>query len=172
MEETQHEKNVFGFLQSTLYFLIILDVYTHCFSFFQPNTPIISRLNEVLYKLPFISNVIISHATVLAMVIVIAAATRSKKDINFSAGKHFLFPLLIGLLTFGGSINILKMHFSSYTLDGVLYGCTYIMGTMFIHVAISNISKKISSGLGKDRWNRDQESFAQNTKLTTAEFDI
>jgi hypothetical protein len=172
MEETQHQKNVFGFLQSAIYFFILLDVYTECFSIVKSANPIIQRLDETLYKIPVLTNPVISHSIVLIMVFVVAAATKSRKDLNFKISKHFFFPIVTGLIVFYSSIKLLTLRINNPVSEAVFYGSTYIIGTMFIHVAISNISKKIFSGLGKDRWNSEQESFAQNTKRVDSEYSF
>lgn len=169
MEETQQQKNVFGFIQSAIYFFIILEAYTQCFSFSQSPGPIVQRLNATLYNMPVLTNALTNHLIVLGMTIIVAAAARSKKDLNFKAGKHFFFPIIAGLLIFFLSIKVLTFQIHNHNLEGIIYLITYLIGTLFIHSAISNISKIISSGMGGDRWNREQESFAQNTKQVIAE---
>ncbi|MGI8638027.1 MAG: type IV secretory system conjugative DNA transfer family protein [Segetibacter sp.] len=174
MEDTQQQKSVFGLVQSAIYFFIILDVYTECFSFAQRSGVIIQRLNNTLYKMPILTDPVTSHLAVLGMTAIVAAAARSKKDIHFKASKHFIFPIIAGLITFFLSVKVLSFEIHDHIKEGIIYGTTYIIGTLFIHSAISNISKIITSGLGRDRWNRDQESFAQNTKLieTESNFNI
>lgn len=169
MEETQQQKNVFGLVQSAIYFFILLDVYTECFSFAQTPGVIVQRLNDTLYRMPVLTNPQMSHLIVLGMTVIVAAAAKSKKDINFKAAKHFIFPLLAGLVMFFISIKVLSLGIQNHITEGIAYGIIYLVGTLFIHSAISNVSKIITSGLGKDRWNRDQESFAQNTKLVETE---
>lgn len=169
MEETQQQRSVFNFFQSFIYFFILLEVYVQCFSFLYNHNPIEQRINEALYKFPVLTSPTYSHIVVFIMVFILGAATRSKKNIDFNASKHFLLPFLLGLIIFVLSLRILLLPFDSYQLKGALYGSAFLLGTLLLHMAISNVSKKIASGLGKDRWNREQESFAQNKKLVTSE---
>jgi hypothetical protein len=171
MEETPHHQNIFGFFQSLIYSLIALDIYTQCFSFLYTK-PWQQRINETLYKTPFLVNGVYSHLTVFFLICFVAAATKSKKDLEFKASTHFVAPFLPGVLLFLTSLFVLTLPASSHTFKAVLYGSTYTIGAVLLHISISNVSKKIYSGLGRDRWNSEQESFSQNTKLVKTEYSF
>jgi hypothetical protein len=169
MEETQHQKSFFGFAQLLIYLFISVDVYTQCLSF-QYTSPIALKLNDVLYKIPVFNNAVNSHITVLIMIVFIAGLTQSKKDLKFNIHKHFTYSFVFGLLLFISSVLLLTMTDQSLRLFA--YGFTYFSGAVLLHVAISNLSKKIFTNVKEDIWNIEQESFPQNQTLVETDFSF
>jgi len=169
MEETQHQKSFFGFAQLLIYLFISVDVYTQCLSF-RYTSPIALKLNDVLYRIPVINNAVNSHITVLFMIVFIAGLTQSKKDLKFNIHKHFTYSFVFGLLLFISSVLLLTITDQSLRLFA--YGFTYFSGAVLLHVAISNLSKKIFTNLKEDIWNIEQESFPQNQTLVETDFSF
>lgn len=173
MQENNYHKNIFSFFQTLIYFLVLLDIYIQCLtSYF--TAPWQLRINEALGRLPLFTNPLYSHVIVFMVIFLVAAATKAQKEIEYKAAKHFFYPFFIGLLLYAASILVLGIKSSIPHANEALYGFTYIIGAMFLHVSLGNISKKIFSAVGKDRWNIEQESFAQNTKLvqTSTSFNL
>src|SRR4051794_33871288 len=169
MEETQHQKSFFSLAQLLIYLFISVDVYTHCLSF-RYTSPIALKLNDVLYRIPVINNAVNSHITVLFMIVFIAGLTQSKKDLKFNIHKHFTYSFVFGLLLFISSVLLLTITDQSLRLFA--YGFTYFSGAVLLHVAISNLSKKIFTNIKEDIWNIEQESFPQNQTLVETDFSF
>ncbi|OLY95702.1 type IV secretory system conjugative DNA transfer family protein [Cnuella takakiae] len=164
MQETNHHRSVFALFQNLLYFFILLDIYTQFFSI-RVSNPLLWRINELLYRWPVLTNVLYSHITAFAIILLVSFATKARKDVDYKASTQFFIPFVMGLLLFVGSLWVIRMRMDNPNLKAILYGTSYLVGAVLLHVAFSNVSKKIFSSLGKDRWNVEGESFAQNTQL-------
>lgn len=164
MQETNHHRSVFALFQNLLYFFILLDIYVQFFSF-QVSNPLLWRLNEMLYRWPVLTNALYSHITAFVIILLVSLATRARKDVDYKAATQFFIPFILGILLFLGSLLLVRMRMDTPNLKAILYGASYLVGSVLLHVALSNVSKKIFSTLGKDRWNVEGESFLQNTRL-------
>src|SRR5579859_239110 len=120
MEETPQQKSIFGFFQMMNYVFIAIDIYTQCLSFLNSGKPVVARLNNVLYKIPFFCNVIYSHITLFIILSIIAILTQSKKDMQFDIHKHFTYFFCFGFLLFVASIFAVMIH--GHRLRVVAYG--------------------------------------------------
>ena len=169
MEETQQQKSFFSLAQLLIYLFISVDIYTQCLSS-QYTSPIALKLNNVLYRIPVFNNAVNSHITVLLMIVFIAGLTQSKKDLKFNIHKHFTYSFVFGLLLFVSSVLFLTTTDSMFKL--LAYGVTYFSGAILLHVAISNLSKKIFTNVKEDIWNIEQESFPQNQTLVETDFSF
>lgn len=163
MEESQHHKQIFGFFQIFIYFYIFIDIYVQCFSIGLNQNAFFNRLNSVLWQWPAFTNVIVSHVVVFFMIVLLGGLALSRKSINFDIHKHFTYRFIIGGCLFVLSIFLLPLFGGHLQL--FLYASTYIMGALFLHIAIANLSKRIFNNLKKDIWNTGEESFQQNQKL-------
>lgn len=167
MEDKKHNENFFGLLQTLIYILILVNVYFTCI--YQPSTNmVVLKLVYSVSKLGVFTGVIANHLLVSGLILVVAFATRSKKDIEYQFKKHFSIPFFIGLCLFFASF--LGLHIEDTMLQSILYGLTYIIGSVLLHTSLSNLSKILGIGLKKDVWNEEQQSFAQNKELVKADY--
>lgn len=169
MEETQHQKSFFNLVQIFIYLYVTIDIYAQCLSY-RYNNPVALKLNSVLYKIPVLNNAVYSHITVFLIVLVVAGLTQSRKNLKFDIHKHFTYSFVFGLLLFVGSILVLTV--ANPTAKLVLYSVSYFVGTILLHVAISNLSKKIFANVKDDIWNVEQESFPQNQSLIVNDYSF
>jgi hypothetical protein len=119
-------------------------------------------------KLGVFTSVSVNHFLVAGLILVVAFATKAKKDIEYQLKKHFAIPFLIGLCLFFASF--LGLYIVDIVLQAIVYALTYIVGSVLLHTSLSNLSKILSIGLKKDVWNEEQQSFAQNTELIKADY--
>jgi hypothetical protein len=111
------------------------------------------------------------------LIIIVAIGTKSRKDIELHPGKHILFPLALGFLTFFGALFF--YHYSTDTIiyktinlfDGLYVISSYI-GAILIHIALDNVSKRIKSNLLKDKFNIENESFEQSRKPIRTDWSV
>lgn len=148
--------------QSLIYFYIVLDTYIEVFSIeLGKKKEFIAKINAVLYKLFFLSNPVYTHLFVFMLILIVSFATFSKKEIKYNWTKHFTVPIVIGTIFY-----ILSL----YTIDNdmgmplVTYSLPFVLGAVLLHVAFSNLSKKVWTKKD-DIWNFEEESFPQNEKL-------
>ena len=169
MEETHQQKSFFNLVQISIYLYISIDIYTQCLSYKYKN-PLALRLNSVLYKIPILNNAVYSHITVFMVILVLAGLTQSKKNLKFDIHRHFTYSFVFGLLLFIGSVLLLTV--TGQTAKLVSYSVSYFVGAVLLHVAISNLSKKILANIKEDIWNVEQESFQQNQSLIVNDYSF
>ena len=113
-------------------------------------------------------NLVYSKVVTFLLVCITCVGTRNKKHLEFDARKQVLYPLVSGVLLLILSVWIFgyAMDTRLYTLrlNTILYMVTTIIGTVFVHIALDNISKFLKEGLMKDRFNFENESFEQCQK--------
>lgn len=179
MEETKEQKSLYRLLQFAIYLSVLLEIYLFLFAkeLLAPQYVLVINLTYKILSLPIYSSPITSKLFTLSLVALVAIGTLSRKKVDLSPQKHILYPLIFGTLLLSISIWVYyKIHstgslFGFPTID-IIYAICSIVGTLLLHVALSNISKIIHSNLGKDRWNIEQESFAQQTKASISPYSV
>ena len=102
--------------------------------------------------------------------------TLAKKKKDLDPKNHIVYPLSLGLLLFFGSIIYMgrasPLVFPYTTWFDLFYVICSLLGALMISVAMDNISKIIKSGLGKDKWNTEAESFRQPVKCIATPYSV
>lgn len=168
IEEKEENKKLFALLQAVVYFTIVLEVLIYLYG----NAPFWGRSGVLLAKFQkflIYRDIIYSKLFTLFLIMLVAIGAKSKKDIHLDPKKQIILPLAIGFLLFFGSIFFYVYNFVPLdkwvTLSDALYIAFSFVGAVLIHMSLDNVSKRIKSNLGKDKWNVENESFAQNEEL-------
>ncbi|WP_158826936.1 TraM recognition domain-containing protein [Mucilaginibacter lacusdianchii] len=171
MEESKEQQSQHRFLQAAIYLSLTLELFCfivgpHLFESqtYQGLAFFLNRLARLkIYQAPLYSKLF-----TLVLICLVSVGTLSKKQKDFNPRTSIAYPLLTGIVLFFGGLWYYGRHgmpviylFSWYDIG---YSFTALIGTVFIHVAMDNVSKMISARLGKDRWNTEEESFMQRTK--------
>ena len=72
MEESQHLKKIYGMLEMIIYFYIFLDVYINTLSLNYNGYKLVARINSKLWQLPIFTNILLSHAVLLGIILAVA----------------------------------------------------------------------------------------------------
>jgi hypothetical protein len=175
MEETRDQQKLHGFLQCAIYLSIALEA---CI-FIYKQAPFWGFFYEPLEKLSHVAiyqHIIYSKLATFLLICLVSVGTVAKKEIDLDPKKHIVYPLALGLLLFFGSILYLgrasAVAFSWTTWFDLLYLVCSFFGALLTSVAMDNISKIIRSGLGKDKWNVEGESFMQHTKAVVTPYSV
>lgn len=99
------------------------------------------------------------------LLVPVAAASTARKEINFDIYRHFWFPFVPGLTLFVASLYIPALHYFDHDPKIYLYTALWLVGTILLHTAITNLTKLIFYKLKDDIWNNEEESFEQNSTL-------
>lgn len=170
MEETREQQKLHGFMQCGIYLSIALKATV----FIYLKAPFWGFFGKALFKL---SHVIIYHSLVysklatLLLVCLVSIGTLAKKKTDLDPKNHIVYPLAAGLLLFFGSLVFynrqsgLVLPYTSWC--NFLYMLCSFIGALVTSLAMDNVSKLIRSGLGKDIWNVEGESFMQAEKRIT-----
>ena len=163
MEESQHLKKIYGMFEMTIYLYLFLDVYINTLSLNYNQSKFAIKINSKLWRIPVFTDVILSHAVLLGIIIIVALGANARKNLEYDFYRHFFYPFLIGSILYGSSLIVVQKY------DGwtqvAFYGLTYLLGAVILHVSIANLTKRIKTKLKKDLWNVQEESFLQNTEL-------
>lgn len=175
MEETRDQQKLHGFLQCGIYVMVALEAAI----FIYIRAPIWGIFQILLYKiaiLPIYHSVWYSKLSILGLICLVSIGTLAKKEKDLDPKNHIVYPLSLGLLFFFGSLWFFarpsKLIFSYTTWCDIAYMATSFLGALLISIAMDNVSKIIKSGLGKDVWNVEGESFMQPTELISTPFSV
>jgi hypothetical protein len=164
MEETREQQKLHGFLQCSIYGTVILEAVLYLYlkapfwGFFVKPLILISHI-------PIYRELFYSKLFTLTLICLVSIGTLSKKKIDLDPKKHILYPLTLGLLLLFGSMWFYNrpsgIVLPYTTWFNLAYMICSVLGALVTSLAMDNVSKMIRSGLGKDKWNVEQESFMQ-----------
>ncbi len=178
MQEQQHQIKIYGFLQKTVYAVVALD----CASLFYLNAdvPVVSNLLKNFSKLSFIYPPINAKIATLILIGLVAVGTnaRKKKDLNIAT--EIVIPMLLGLVLIFSSLiwqddagnTNLPQIFPGFNIYQVSYALLSFLGAVILQMGADSISKLMQQKMGKDRWNIEEESFAQNQELVQTDTSV
>lgn len=168
MEESRELKQLFTFLQGAVYASLVLEVlmYVHFPNLPAPMILILQRLGQfAIYQ-----DIYFSKATTLLLIVVVSIGSRPKKSLALKMLKQIVTPLLLGLLLIFGSVYFLDLSavpflFDVFSVYDAVYIVSSFIGAILVHLALDNVSKQVKSGLMRDRFNIENESFEQERRL-------
>ncbi|MGY3055513.1 hypothetical protein ACVWYG_003734 [Pedobacter sp. UYEF25] len=175
MEETKEIQKLHGFLQSAIYMMVIFEFII----FVYINAPFWGVFVHALYrveKIPIYNSLMVSKLCTLTLICLVSIGTLAKKKLDLDPKTQIVYPLCIGLILFFGSIYFYNKQ-SSYVFKytswfNLCYMLCSFFGALVVSVAMDNVSKLIRSGLGKDKWNVEGESFMQQTKKIVTPYSV
>ena len=175
MEETRDQQKLHGFLQCGIYVSIALEASI----FIYKQAPFWGFFHVPLEKLSHLAmyqQLISSKLATFLLICLVSVGTMAKKKVDLDPKKHIGYPLALGLLLFFGSIIYCNRPsaeaFAFTSWFNLLYmGCS-LAGAVLTSLAMDNISKIIRSGLGKDKWNVEAESFMQAVKPVITPYSV
>lgn len=166
MEESKEQQKIHTLFRSVVYISVILEILVYVqFPFSHHIDFIISRIG----KWAIYDNLVYSKLATLLLLLITCIGTRAKKNINYNVSRMITIPFITGLILLIISVwlYIHVVNFKLFTIPAtwVLYIIFSLVGIICVNVALDNISKILKSNLMKDKWNFENESFEQETKL-------
>lgn len=171
MEEQKEHQKLYGFLQMSVYFFVLLDISINVYlqtGLFGPFSIPLERLGGTV----LFSDHLHTKLFTLLTVCLVGIGTLARKNLEADPKKHVAIPLAIGLVLLFSSIFFLNQSeanpgdpiLPNTDTNQLVYVVFSFFGTLLTLTAVDNISKFIRSGFGKDKWNVEAESFMQDTK--------
>ena len=175
MEESRELKQLFTFLQGAVYGSIVLEIVM--FMDIQGLPTTIIMIIQKLGNIEIYHDIYYSKILTLVLIVIVSIGSRPKKSIELKPLQQIVIPLLTGLGLFFGSIFLLIQESQTTILYGltsldILYISSSFAGAILIHIALDNVSKQVKSGLMKDRFNIENESFDQEHKKAQNPYSI
>ena len=180
MEETKELQNVYKIFRTLIYVTLLIEffVYTMPYQTLASMGTLMLDFHDRLAQFAIYrhGNLIYSKLVTLFLVIITCIGTRNKKHIEFDAQKMVYFPLAVGLALVVLSVWVygwnMTARFYAVRANIWIYMLASIFGTLFVHTALDNISKHLKTGLMKDRFNFENESFEQNEKRIDNKYSV
>ena len=178
MQEQQHQIKIYGFLQKAVYAVVALD----CASLFylDADIPVVSNLLKNFSKMSFFYPLINAKFATLILIGLVAVGTKAKKKKDLNIATEIVIPMILGLLMIFSSLvwqneagnSKLPKIFPALNLYQVIYAVLSFLGAVILQMGADAISKLMQQKMGKDRWNVEEESFAQNQELVETDTSI
>ena len=178
MQEQQHQIKIYGFLQKAVYAVVALD----CASLFylDADIPIVSNLLKNFSQMSFFYPPINAKFATLILIGLVAVGTKAKKKKDLNIATEIVIPMILGLLMIFSSLvwqneagnSKLPKIFPALNLYQVIYAVLSFLGAVILQMGADAISKLMQQKMGKDRWNVEEESFAQNQELVETDTSI
>ena len=178
MEESKELQGTYTLFRAVIYVTLLLEFFMYAFN---PEDldflgGIITGLHRQLQHLSVYQFLPYSKLVTLIMVIITCIGTKNKKQIEYDAKKMVIWPISSGLLMVLLSVGIYYWDwpFKIGILSGNIwvYMLLSIAGTVLTQVALDNISKYFRSGMLKDRFNLENESFEQSTECVCNSYSV
>lgn len=164
MEETREQQKLHGFLQCGIYLSVALEAAVFIY-LRAPFWGIFRLPLERIARLPIYDQLVYSKMLTFGLICLVSIGTMAKKKTDLDPKLHIVYPLCLGLMLFFGAMAAQGRSagkvFAYTNWYDVLYMASSLIGALLCSVAMDNISKVIRSGLGKDKWNSEAESFMQ-----------
>jgi hypothetical protein len=169
--ESPELKKMHEFLRAFVYFLVFLEIVIFINYDFGNNLNSILKGFSSLY-----SNIYYSKFFILAILIFTCIGSRARKKIESKPFTDIALPVAFGLLLFFGSVffvpdKSLKTIHAFHIFD-YIFIVFCLAGALLLNIGFDNISKLIQHNLMKDRFNIENESFKQTTKLIETEYSV
>jgi len=167
MQEQQHQIKIYGFIQKMVYTVVVMDCLT---LFFQDaKIFVLSDLLRNFGKMGIFFPPINAKISTIILITLVAIGTKAKKKRDLNVTKEIILPIILGLLMIIGSLAFVK-EASIHTLlkinpYQVGYALLSLVGAVITQMGADSISKYMQQKMGQDRWNVEEESFAQNQEL-------
>lgn len=178
MQEQQHQIKIYGFFQKLVYAVVAMECIT--LFFLHANVPVLSKLLEGFAKMGIFSPPINAKISTLILIAIVAAGTKAKKKQDLNIVKSIILPIIFGVGMMVGSLFLIPFPDDKSTpniLPGmnvfqIGYALLSLLGAMIAQMGADSISKYMQQKMGKDRWNVEEESFAQNTELAETDTSV
>ena len=181
MEQKRHLEKLHGLIQFMVYGMVFLEIflfiYSHKLLLEEGTGSQLVPLVDKLMNLPIYQNLLYSKLAILLVLFLAAIGTLSKKELHLNPKKQIVFPLILGFILFFGSLYFYSLETSSIILPytswpDLAFGISSLLGAVLIHTSLDNVSKLIKSGLGKDEWNIEGESFMQEKEKINTPYSV
>jgi len=173
MEESKEQQATHRFLQFGIYLSVGIDILMFIYAEKIIGHPLSERYGfshflERMARIVIYHDPLNSKLFTLILICLVSIGTLSRKEKDLNPKNAIVYPLVAGILFLPlclwcyGKQGIFPLPYTSWYDLG--YIVSSIVSTLLLHIALDNVSKIISSKLGKDRWNVEEESFMQPTK--------
>ncbi|WP_026956657.1 type IV secretory system conjugative DNA transfer family protein [Algoriphagus vanfongensis] len=181
MNERRELKSLHGTFQFVVYLMVFMDILMFVYA---PQLTVLDGIGKYFFPLfekllnfKIYQNVLLGKIAILVAIALSAIGTAAKKNLDLNPRSQIVFPITLGFILFFGSVYIYTLEdsflvFDLTSMESLGYILSTLIGSVLIHTSLDNVSKMIKSGLGKDEWNIEGESFLQDKKKLENPFSV
>jgi hypothetical protein len=172
-ENEQALRKIIDFTRLLSIAILIIHFYLSCYPAFQIlglTKPFLNHILLPLSKMVVFAKVLYAKLAALIFLMVSLVGSKGKKDESIKASRIFIY-CIIGLTLYFVSTLFLTIHYSATTI-AVLYIGVTVVGYMLLLSGVSLLFRMIKLNLGKDIFNKENESFPQEERFLENEYSI
>ena len=173
MDETKEQQQIYSFMQTLVYFLLVMEVVVFCSL---PSLGPLDTFLERIRTLGVYQSIFYSKLAILFLQMLVSIGARPQKQVEFNPYVQVGLPIAVGLVFFWGSCFFVLLRSEDqtdwYNWTSVLFILCGFIGVILLNVGFDNISKQVRSGMLKDRFNDEQESFEQTRELNDNDYSV
>ena len=176
MEESKELQGLYTFFRICVYVSVVLEVFMFVYnpSYTGQFSWLFRSLYERLYQFSIYKNLIYHKLTTILILFITCIGTVNKKQLEFNPIRMIILPLFTGIILIVLSVVFYEItpHVSLHSVRIWIYILFSVVGIVLMHVALDNIAKYFKDGMMKDRFNFENESFEQTTKLVENKYSV
>lgn len=167
-EDNKGQSNELGLFRACVYLSVLLELVMFAPSEWVSGMAIIL---DRLRSLAIYQDIFLSKGATLLIVAITSIGTRPKKSLKFDIRKMVYLPAAIAIILLLLSVAFQKTIGTSSS-GFVAYAVCSFMGAILAQTALDSLSKIIRADLGSDKFNLENESFAQADKLVENQYSV
>jgi len=172
-ENEQALRKIIDFTRLLSIAILIVHFYLSCFTAFQIiglTKPVLSRILLPVSKMGIFANVLYAKVSSLILLMISLVGSKGKKEESITP-KRVVIYCIVGVSLYFISTVFLKMRYPATTIATLYIGVT-VIGYMLLLSGVSLLFRMLKINLGKDIFNRENESFPQEERLLENEYSI
>lgn len=172
-DETKEQQQIYNIFRSVIYIILLIELFLH-----MPlaEGKVAEFAVRIIAAFKLFNTVIGCKIAELVCVGITCIGTKPKKAMKFNMLTMVVIPLIIGFSCILACILVHDGHwggqFGMWSTNRVIYLVTSVIGIMLVHQGGDAMSKYYNHKLGDDRFNFENESFEQSTKLQENDYSV
>ena len=172
-DETKEQQQIYNTFRSVIYIFLIIEL---CLQMPLGQGPIFEFVARIFSAFKVFNTVIGCKIAELICVGITVIGTKAKKDMKFNLLTMVVIPLIAGFSCILACILLHDGHWGGsigmWSTNRVIYAVTSVLGIVFVHQGGDAASKYYNHKLGEDRFNFENESFQQSTKMVSNPYSV
>lgn len=172
-ENEQALRKIIDFTRLLSIAILIIHFYLSCYTAFQIlglTKPFVNHILLPISKMAIFGKVLYAKLSALILLMISLVGSKGKKDEAIKSSRIFIY-CTIGLTMYFISTMFLTIHYPATTI-ALLYIGTTVIGYMLLLSGVSLIFRMLKINLGKDIFNKENESFPQEERLLENEYSV
>lgn len=172
-ENEQALRKIIDFTRLLSIAILIVHFYLSCYPAFQIlglTKPFVNHILFPLSKMIVFTKVLYAKLAAFILLMISLVGSKGKKDESIKASRILIY-CFTGVLLYFISTLFLTIHYPAITIAVLYIGLT-VIGYMLLMSGVSMLFRMLKFNLGKDIFNKENESFPQEERLLENEYSI